>query len=103
MFRRKRRRFRRGCSAWAVSGGVLAAHRLPDKLDEFGWGQRFKAEGNIEALVLLFGVRQAAEHDNGHFGVGFAEPADEIGTAGSGHQVIGDDEADLLVSAAQEG
>lgn len=77
-------------------------HGLANQLDEFRRGQRLHAERDTKALIFLFGVRQAAEDDHGNFIAPFTQAANEIGSVGSGHDVIGDDKCDVLPGGTQQ-
>lgn len=82
--------------------GVLAFHPLADEFDEFGRREGLEAEGDVQSFVFDFSIRQAAEHDDGDVISTGAEAADEIGTTCPGHDVIGDDEAEMTGGSAQE-
>ena len=56
--------------------------------------QRLEAEGDVETVVFLFCLVEAADDEYGKHGVGGAEGPDEFDTMHGGHEVIGDDEID---------
>ena len=58
--------------------------------------KRLHAELHVHALVLLFCFFQAAEDQNGKTGQMRSEFADKSRTAHARHDVVGDDEADIL-------
>lgn len=53
-------------------------------------------EGDVEAGVLLFGLIEAADDEDGKVRVLLAELGDEAGAAHAGHDVVRDDEVDVV-------
>jgi len=65
-----------------------------DQGKELAGRERFDAKGDIESLVLVFGVGVAAEYEDGKQIAGTADGLDELWAVHSGHQMIGNDDAD---------
>jgi hypothetical protein len=103
MFRGSARRLRSRCKGTNRSGGVLALDPLPNEVNEFGWRKWLHAEGDVETFILVFGIGKAAEDDNRYPVAARAQTTDELGTAGAGHDVIGNHEANVLAGGAQQG
>jgi len=68
---------------------------VDDLKEEIG-EQRLEFEDDVEAGVLGFCLFEAADNEDGQLGADLAELMDELGSTHAGHDVIGDDEADLF-------
>jgi hypothetical protein len=64
--------------------------------DEIFRGKGFDAERNVEPVVFRFGFRQATQHDHRQFDVEGANLPHQLGAAGAGHQVIGNDQTNAI-------
>jgi len=73
-----------------------------DEGDELvGW-ERLDAADDVQAVVFVFDIGIAAEHDDGQAAALSAEIADKLGAVHARHLVVGDDQADRVAVAGAE-
>lgn len=91
-----------GTKCWGgLGGGDAGAVAVGDReelVDEGkeGFGKEgFGTKEDVQAGVLVFGFFEAADDEDGDVGVQGAEAGDELGAVHAGHEVVGEDEADL--------
>ena len=85
--------------AETTSGGSLSLRRrqcFPSKRHEIFWIARLHAEDYVQSPILRVRVRQAADHDHWNVLVELTEPAYKLDATNSRHEVIGNNDADLL-------
>ena len=80
----------------AMEGGLRLLDEGVDAGQEVVRKQGFEPEGDVEIGVLGLGLFETADDQDREIGVALAQLRDEGGAIHAGHQVVGDDQADVF-------
>jgi len=89
--------------------GLLSGTAVPlrfgearaDKLDQFLRGNRFCPEDHIQTGILICGLRQSAQHNDGKPVVFPANPVNQLRPPAIRHEVIGNDHTKTVTKDSQ--